>query len=176
MVKQPKTPLELIQNIKFALDNELFLRHEFYSEENLRRFFGARNVTVIETTDPTGIASSSVDFGEIVPSITSAGYVIPGVSFRGGVGPNSTGKQAAAASFSIRAGGPDFYSVQKIFGDTWIEDRSAPLHGPKSAPTGPHGNERWVFKLESVSAKYDVRMTFGPDGLLSSIGIAEENK
>jgi hypothetical protein len=40
MTMKPVTPEELLKNIKLALENNLFLREDFYTEDNFRRVFG----------------------------------------------------------------------------------------------------------------------------------------
>jgi hypothetical protein len=44
-IDRPTTAVEVWRNLKFALDNDLFLRDEFYTDENLRRFFAATQIT-----------------------------------------------------------------------------------------------------------------------------------
>ena len=46
------TPVEFLQNFKYALDNDLFLREEFYSDENLKRFFAATRISWVEKNLP----------------------------------------------------------------------------------------------------------------------------
>ncbi len=38
-VKKPTTRIELLKNIKFALDHELLLRDDFFTDENLMQIF-----------------------------------------------------------------------------------------------------------------------------------------
>jgi hypothetical protein len=44
-VNRPTTAIEAWQNLKFALDNDLFLREDFYTGENLKKFFAAMQIS-----------------------------------------------------------------------------------------------------------------------------------
>jgi len=43
-IAPPESCLNTLKNIRFALDTELFLQSEFYTPENVRRFFGASSI------------------------------------------------------------------------------------------------------------------------------------
>src|SRR5690242_3718731 len=49
-VSPPTTANEVLRNFKIAFDNELFLREDFYSEDNLKNFFSADRVSWNEVT------------------------------------------------------------------------------------------------------------------------------
>jgi hypothetical protein len=44
-VNRPTTAIEAWRNLKFALDNDLFLRDDFYSDENLKKFFATAQIS-----------------------------------------------------------------------------------------------------------------------------------
>jgi hypothetical protein len=44
LIKKPKTPLELLENTKLAIENDLLLREEFYLDEGLKLFFGGARI------------------------------------------------------------------------------------------------------------------------------------
>lgn len=44
-VNRPTTAIEAWRNLKFALDNGLFLRDDFYTDENLKTFFAATQIS-----------------------------------------------------------------------------------------------------------------------------------
>jgi hypothetical protein len=44
-VNRPTTAMEAWRNLKFALDNDLFLREDFYADENLKKFFAATQIS-----------------------------------------------------------------------------------------------------------------------------------
>ena len=49
-IERPTTTIQVLQNFKFALDNDLFLRDDFYTDENLGKFFAANKVFWYEMT------------------------------------------------------------------------------------------------------------------------------
>ena len=44
MIKKPTSPKELLKNLKFAIENELLVRDDFYTDENLKKLFGGNRV------------------------------------------------------------------------------------------------------------------------------------
>jgi len=59
-VNRPTTAIEAWRNLKFALDNDLFLREDFYTDENLKKFFAATQISWQENrpTRTTGLLLS----------------------------------------------------------------------------------------------------------------------
>ncbi len=43
-IRKPTSPKELLQNIKFAVDNDLLLRDDLYTDDNLKMLLGGRRV------------------------------------------------------------------------------------------------------------------------------------
>src|SRR5262249_48050817 len=43
-VKKPTTTLEILQNLKVVMDHDLLFREDFYTEDNLKQFFGGEKV------------------------------------------------------------------------------------------------------------------------------------
>jgi hypothetical protein len=59
-VTPPRTGVDLLRNLKFALDHDAVLRDDFYAPETLRRFFGSAGEA---HHDPDGGISASWDDG-----------------------------------------------------------------------------------------------------------------
>ncbi|HTD03176.1 MULTISPECIES: hypothetical protein [Oxalobacteraceae] len=68
MVKKPTTPRELLQNIKFSIDRNLLIRADFYTAENLERFFGgkAKVQTVRTQKNDLEILSAVSNLGDVL--------------------------------------------------------------------------------------------------------------
>ena len=62
MIKQPHTPTELLQNIKWAIEEQALLRKAFYSEEQLKFFTHAQSVEV----SPFGINQVAFELSGLV--------------------------------------------------------------------------------------------------------------
>lgn len=45
MVDRPATTIEVLRNLKFALEHDLFLHADFYADENLKKVFAATNIS-----------------------------------------------------------------------------------------------------------------------------------
>jgi hypothetical protein len=59
-IDRPTTAIEALRNLKFALDHDLFLRDDFYSDDNLRKFFAAGKISweLFRPTLTTGTSPS----------------------------------------------------------------------------------------------------------------------
>ena len=68
MVKKPTTPQELLENIKLSLDRNLLVHADFYTEENLERFFGgkARVQAVRTPNNDLEISAAVSDLGDVL--------------------------------------------------------------------------------------------------------------
>jgi hypothetical protein len=45
MLKKPVTPLDMLNNVKFALSNHLLIKKDFYSNDNLIHFFNGKKIS-----------------------------------------------------------------------------------------------------------------------------------
>jgi hypothetical protein len=67
MLKKPVTPLDMLNNVKFALDNHLLIKEEFYSDENLTHFFNGKKINWI-TRKPAWLFGSVLGLDHLVES------------------------------------------------------------------------------------------------------------
>jgi hypothetical protein len=169
----------MLRNAKRALFRDHLLRVDFYTPENIRRFFGVQ--ALVERNLQRDIRSDfSVDFPEdqidppqsaaVQPScVTSVGrFERPGEKPFGSVQYHCTYK---------RIGEPTFDEVVSALGSGWIDywhqDPPPPLrlHGQPPPPTGPHGNDRILYR--SADKRQVMDITFSPSGRLSTLVIED---
>lgn len=63
-VKKPTNPTELLKNIKYAIDNELLIREDFYTDDNLKKLYGGERV-VWKKNEPVDKLVRVVELGGI---------------------------------------------------------------------------------------------------------------
>jgi hypothetical protein len=105
-VAPPRTIIDLVWNIKFAVDHDAVLRDEFYTEENLHRFFGSAGTMVHRVPDGEYTAS-----GESGPC-----------HYEAGKRRNESGAQSGGLRLRC-VGGATYDEVVKLFGAPSSGDR-----------------------------------------------------
>jgi hypothetical protein len=168
--KSPTTPLELLQKIKFALDQGLPLREDFYTDANLMTFFGGSKVERV-TDDPTAgpqdIIRQLSNFGTMVEPVKVGSATISGISLVLHRSVANNGKISASLSLDLLrpAQSLNFDHVTGLFGPNWIVPKKPKLPHMKPAPARQaHGNA----EIEYVSDNADNEFTFNPDAILGA--------
>lgn len=187
MVKKPTTPNELLQNLKLALDDGLLMREDFYTSSNFERFFSARNITEGIDKDQKGRridassfgypASRPADYPAIYPDKESSTDFRCGNGLAAGINTLANGKVSSGITLGFISGAPTFGEVEKVFGNSWKEDRSPfPQGYILQRSTGPHAHEKWVYSIDNASVKGKFFLMFGSAGTLTQASISLEAK
>lgn len=182
MVKIPTRPIEILENIKFALDHDLILREDFYATENLHNFFSIENPSMGSTeSGQKDIWVRTSNFGgRLFKPVKFRSSTYPGAQLVLSFKSTELGKVHASIGLSISGLGKvselNFDAVEKIFGKNWKLDRTAPLHGPNPPATAPHGNDIVTYVVDNCCIKRTISIAFYGDGSLSDISIREEAK
>jgi hypothetical protein len=174
VVKKPTTPMELLKNIKFALDHELLLRDDFYTDENLMRFLGGsrvewvdnrpglRRVEVRNLGNLFEMSSSWPGMGISAVLLTTdeknRGYVEGGSRLKGRIGIYPLGD----SRMTIEA-------VESVFGKpTEVYNPYAgekPPYGTKLGPkTHPLGHMAFKYRFDHPTSKVIVGFDSGGSG------------
>jgi hypothetical protein len=176
-VEKPTTSLQLLQNLKLALQNDLLLRRDFYAAESLTRFFGVEEASSgVGENNPNDIWVRAKTFGYAVKSAKNDEYVFSGISFSAGLKSKEVGKSSSFVVLAFGLGGPSFDDMEKVFGKGWVPDKTAPLHGPPPPPTAPHGNERLTYMLDDSAVERRLFIQFHGNGLIFLAHLSEETK
>jgi hypothetical protein len=168
--KSPTTALELLQNIKFALDQGLPLKEDFYTDANLMRFFGGskvENVTDDPTAGPRDIIRQLSNFGTMVEPVKVGSATISGISLVLHRNVANDGKISASLTLDLLrpASNLDFDRVTALFGPNWSVPKKPKLPHMKPAPARQaHGNA----EIEYLSGDADNEFTFNPDAILGA--------
>jgi len=186
--KKPTTATELLANIKFAADHHLMLREDFYTHENLLRFFGGAQIrwTVFgEGAKSTSISADSID---------STGFST-GITISRGVLGKSYGEHAGKIHASVRVqegnltANIDKKAIFGLFGENWklshpymraqheveAQIRDNPGVLPHVWPLDSHGYEtdRYESLATTDAIESTVSFTLSRDGRVLSFDFAE---
>jgi hypothetical protein len=169
-IERPTTTIQVLQNFKFALDNDLFLRDDFYTDENLGKFFAANKVFWYEMTPArtSGFVYTqySVGFSLIHGVMDEKGNVIANGKKRGG----GTINAAVTADSIIEL----FGKPMKIT-DPYATDNSR-HPTPLIEKTHELGNLAIEYRFDRPSSTASLNCTFHGDGTVKGCGFGNSEK
>lgn len=169
-IKKPATPFELLDNIRLAIDKHLLLREDFYTEENLKLFFGGDRVEWRSDDDLNKRRGEIIGFNSMVEPVRLKTQVLAGISLSFSRIVKESGKTEARLHMVIRGNSRlDFDAVEKIFGTEWKPSREgwrvqhwAVYH----EPTQLHGNEHIEYTADDAGIQRLIDMRFSHDARL----------
>lgn len=171
-VKAPKTPFELLENIKFAIEAQLLLQPDFLDEERLKQFTGATSVRCAARRadqHPGAFYCEFEGFEKIVEPRRTEKFVMEGIALSLSQIRASNGAVASALlllEFHQERVGLPFARVTHLFGPGWKDDnRPISPHRRLAPSTAPNGNARITYG----KGKSRLDLVFGPNAELSSI-------
>ncbi len=173
----PRSGRELILNFKTALQNRMLLPVEFYSTDNLRKFFNAERVVRLSDTD-TNIYAKAYGFAYLPvkdDSTTSAGVTRDRLNSELKRDPNGQIYATASVSCSCEITPVEVETVMGMK-PTSIEE-ARPIEGSVLHPTpaiprssAPMGNKWLHYEIDSglgIRSKLSIRFDF--DGHVDEI-------
>ena len=175
-IRTPTTPVEILQNIKFAMDHRLLVRDDFYTDEFLLRLFGGKYIHwfINNSIRQEGSVRGFEEMFE--PHNVGNGIVLPGINiiFRKNIRENGTIRTRIEMSMR-RENNADFESVEKIFGTHWTPSKIIPSpHITYLPPTRQHGNQRMDYEKRNSNLVDLINMEFTPDATLGMAQFIEE--
>jgi hypothetical protein len=182
MVKKPTTPVELLKNIKFALDHELLLREDFYTDGTLKQFIGGTRVEW-PYNRPTSKSAKVSGLGDLYQATRGAPRM--GIDVR--LYPaEEDGKiedhRKIGAAITVQMGrGLTVEDVEGVLGvPTKVSDRHGGIPGPHPEPgqpkTHPFGNTVIVYPLDKPTSKGRITFTIDGDGTVNRYNAYSEVK
>jgi hypothetical protein len=184
-IARPSTAMDLLRNIKWALDHDAVLRDDFFTRENMKRFFGTaapvkRTLDRIQArwefkpSEPE-LAAMPSNFARFAKCIYAVGRLQPANrEIEGGI--------TISCNYD-NSGYPTFDDVRRVFGEKWQDGLKVfgpPLHGPPLPPTAPHGNQAMVYDFDGaqypLGSKVRRRLSveFRPNASLTSLSLSEK--
>ena len=169
-IERPTTTIQVLRNFKFALDNDLFLRDDFYTNENLGMFFAANKVSWYETTPvrASGFVYTqySVGFWLIHGVMDEKGNVAADGKKRGW----GTINAAVTADSIIALFGKPAKITDPYATDNWRHPT------PLIEKTHELGNLTIEYKFDHPSATASLNCTFHGDGTVKGCGFDNAEK
>lgn len=138
-VRAPAYGIDFLRNVKWLIDNVALLREDFYTPENMRRFFGIDAVPMRNATGAIRVDRTRTP--ERDPP--RCDYVLG----RG----ESSGTQKASLQVDCRYGKPTmltFDEVETVFGKGWRDGLlvfGPSPHGGPAPARAKHGNQGMVY-------------------------------
>ena len=177
-IEKPKDLIGLLNNLKVATDWPLLLQTDFYTEENLIRFFGGESVSW-GTNRGEEKRGEIIGFQKIIEPYVYSGKSYSGLDafFRRTA---KNGQRASATiTLTVRSPGKTgFGDVETIFGDRWVDDEYH-LPSPHSAPpklaTDPHGNASIVYFISAPKFRSQLQLRFSYDAKLEEVNLSQED-
>lgn len=180
MINRPATMTDLLQNIKFALEHDLLLQKDFYSDENLERFFNTSQIKWSKN-EPAAKIGTLFPLDDLPYKSTferSHVDIYMDLLDRNGQ-PSESGKMKGQMTVTARC---PVEVVEKIFGtDMEVTDpyaRNSPEHPtPLSTPTHKYGNMRLTYRFAAAAAKEaGAVFMINSDGTVNRLNAYEEEK
>ena len=168
MVKKPTMPIELLQNIKFALDHQLLQNEDFYTDENMKSFLGGRKV-FWEKDDHTEKRGGFVGLDQMVKTERKFN---DGISFSFDRKIKENGQVQIELELIIFGEHPaNFDAVEKIFGTDWHYPRNRMVRGHGEvipSATQPHGNAHIEYLAGAGDRQFLIETEFDHNASLST--------
>jgi hypothetical protein len=175
-IKKPENILALLRNIKTAVNDELLLKEDFYTEINLSKFLGGTKFGKYpQNSGPHQPQFSIWGFGDICPpqGRGAAGDLIEGVEIS--IVRDLQNRASAWAELRISLGeecGPTLKKLEPIFGTQWKSEEQHVLFEPGyqfPAPTAPHGNELITYHYYVRYTEIDQNFTLRYNGRVDEV-------
>lgn len=170
-ISAPKSLLDLMRNIKAAIDSSLILRRDFYSEGNLLRLFGGEKVLWSgDAVDPLHVSGYVYEFSRLgAQTKTPSGAPLDTLTLAFRREMSLTGLIEAEILIHLPgedANRPSFDDIEDIFGKAWLLDNEQvwPAHKLYKAPTAAHGNDRIVYRSDKPNLTVIAAFEFAFDG------------
>ncbi len=179
-IEKPDNIAGIFRNLGFAIDHQLLLREDFYTEEKLTHFFGGDKI-IWRKPRSAGVRWGFVSgFGKTVERFPMAdGSSLEGLTVAFAWDVDADYKSKATWLIAVTSpAGIDFAGVEAIFGRRWKEAPPLPpsIHGVFRAPTREHGNDRIVYSFNRQGVKSQFTFAFRADATLDDVVFSVEGK
>ena len=167
---RPATTTEVLRNFKLALDNDLFLRDDFYIDQNLGKFLVANKISWDEVTPARTfgrvVSQYSFDFWFIHGTIDAQGNVVATNKMRAGGAFNAD----IAADLIVKLFGPPMKVTDPYAAEDWRHPT------PVIKKTHELGNLAVEYSFDRPASTASLRCIFQGDGALKSCGFTNVEK
>ncbi|MDB5803118.1 MAG: hypothetical protein JWN73_440 [Betaproteobacteria bacterium] len=178
-VVKPVAPVDLLRNLKFALDHHLLLTDSFYEEKNLQRFFGNERTRWYRLPRPFIRSGKLQGFGGVfAPSGDGMAvdvlykYIVQGTQEkrRAMIGLDVVRDARATAETVVSVFGIEGHVVDPAAQDA--PGRAQPL----TPGNHPVGNKVLSYDFDGSASKGSLNVMINGDGSIANIIVTEEEK
>jgi hypothetical protein len=171
-VTVPRTPYDVLRNIKLALDSGLLARDDFFDDENLKRVFGGTGVHRMPArganADPRDLTVEITGLEHIAAPERMGTLKLSGlrVTARRTFGNDQRTRVSASLVFRLPSSDRqlNFDRVTSLFGPGWTNSsRRISPHEVIPPPTALNGSRQIQYVRENAS----ITLSFGPDATLA---------
>lgn len=168
MIENPKTSLELLQNLKHAFDDKSMENDAFYTDENLKNVTGGQSVLRESATE-----LYVQGFGNMVPDAGDESYRYPGISvyIQRDQKPSLNNLFASTISVELKVDDPNlnFASLETLFGKTWQPLPATEMHVDNNQLTIMN------YKVEEGNTVQTARFVFNANSYLQQASFTVYN-
>jgi len=176
IMSTPRNAIELLQNIRYAVDNDLLLRKDFYTLDIFIKFIGADNTFGVykePQSDQDKFQIGGRRFGYAVVASATEETTLVGANYGGGWRKNIDANEHSGVlnlgfSRSVNKGAISFEDVEKVFGKKWTLPKEVPVHPPPPS-TAKYGNYTLLYRFDDDSFIRIVNIGFDSGGKLRRI-------
>ncbi len=174
-IKQPTSQEEFLKNVKVMVDHDLLIRRDFYTNENMLKFFAARNGSSGVEPYAKKIRTWFItnEFDGIFSHFWEGNYLMPDAQLSTGINFEQGGEIIGRFNFNIQKELITIDDVKKVFDGELVMDKTIPFQPPPLA-TGAHGNEEWKYRQENKYGQIVGYFRFNGDGRLGGIFLEEK--
>jgi hypothetical protein len=179
-ITPPMRGVHLLDNLDFALQHNVVLRQDFYTPENISRFFGA-HTAIHRELDGTIWASWTVrPTAQELAKLEPGGWRYAAWQYWVRSRRDRSGKQSGEITITCNFAAynaPTFEDVETVFGSQWRNGRleGIPPH-PPPLPSGRHGNAYIIYDLDTATLQRSIEVRFRADGTFGSFALIVKEK
>ena len=163
MIKIPTTTLSLLENIKHALNKNLLLVDDFYTDDNLKFVTGGSQISRVGENRENVKRVEITRFGAIVKSSWDGRRDEDGITILCRKEHQLGGDVEGRLNLWLRNEDErvSYRNMEKLFGDQW--EKSTARNGEKCQPSlHKHGNSEMEFFVLNQGVEQTVRLLFSP--------------
>jgi hypothetical protein len=174
----PTTGGELLRNLRFALDHDVVLRRDFYTPENLKRFFGA-SATIYRTSNGGiwavwAVRPTAPKLARLKPTVRRYAQCQYSARLHSADPEKKKGWISVSCNYE-HAGSPTLEEVERVFGKEWQDTWIPSPHGLPKSSAAPYP-VRMTYNVDKGALRRSIEVDFGPDETFNSFHLAEEER
>lgn len=165
MIATPKTLLELLARIDSVTSDDRMLKEEFFTDEGVKRIFGANHIEWFSKSARSGFAAKISAFYSMRDKVNLSDKVL---IYLGRKMEESGNFSAYLTLHILYNDGITYSEVERTFGRSWLPSPQHPpsFHGALPPATNPHGNDSIEYLQRDNAVERSIKVVFYPNATL----------